>query len=86
MGAFLRGPSFLSGATDSEVAIRREQWRRQKFPDAVDRQERLSKAIAAVNIGGNALAGLVKEIAPAGGAGAEERRDRAAKALEEATA
>ncbi|TKB12806.1 MAG: hypothetical protein E5V75_24015 [Mesorhizobium sp.] len=63
VGSFLRGPAMLTGVGEHEREMRRHAWRSARFPDKVDREQRLQKAIAAVDRGGRAMIAMVQEIA-----------------------
>ncbi len=63
IGAVLRGPAMLSGMPQSIHGMTRHRWRAAKFPNEVDRVERLRKAVEAVDRGGNSLIKYVDDIA-----------------------
>ena len=63
VGAFLRGPTYLTGGSDTEREMRRHAWRLARHPEAVDREARLKKAIAATEQGAKALIAFTKELA-----------------------
>lgn len=82
VGAFLRGPAMLTGVGDAEREMRRALWRKARFPEKVDREERLGKAIAAVDRGGKSMLALVKQITEAPAVTlAEAGKKRAEQAL-----
>ncbi len=62
IGAALRGPSFLTGMGDADREMRRAAWRNARHPEAVDRELRLQKAVAAVDRGGKSMLAMVRQI------------------------
>lgn len=82
VGACLRGPAMLSGMSDHELELRRALWREKNFPDQFDREQRLWRALDALDRGG---ASLVKFIAQAAdtptATAAEESARRSAEAV-----
>jgi hypothetical protein len=62
VGAILRGPPMLSGLTDAEREMRRSVWRKKRHPGVLDREERLGRAVAALERGGSGLIALVADI------------------------
>ena len=87
LGAYFRGPSYLSGASDSERGLYKGMWRQKQFPKECDREQRLVKALEALDRGGQALLGVVEVCtnSPAAKA-AEQGTARAAEAVAAATA
>ncbi|TPL06423.1 hypothetical protein FJ938_13165 [Mesorhizobium sp. B2-4-14] len=82
VGAFLRGPAMLTGVGEAEREMRRGAWRKQRHPEKTDRQERLQKAIAAVDRGGSAMLAWTRQITESAAVQlAQAGKDRADAAL-----
>jgi len=86
MGAILRAPAMLSGMTDAELELRRHAWRVKKFPEVVDREKRLTRALEAAERAGDSLINYVEAIASGPGAEAEKAAAHAAEMLKHAEA
>jgi len=82
--AFLNGPPLLSGANETERDIRREQWRRARHAEAVEREGRLKLALAATERGGNALVAWLEQLSESPEAKLAEGRAEAARIAERA--
>jgi hypothetical protein len=61
--AVLRGPSMLSGFSETELAVHRHQYRQKMHPDIVDREKRLKLAIAETERTGASLIKYLKQLA-----------------------
>ena len=55
LSAVLNSPALLSGLTENELQAARHNWQSRVFADEVDRVERIKKAVAVLDIGGQAL-------------------------------
>lgn len=55
IAAILHNPTALSGVSKTEKELLRASWQRQRFPDQVDRRERIFKAHSALMIAADAL-------------------------------
>lgn len=60
VGAILRAPPMLCGMSQVEHNYRRALWRQRRYPNEVDREQRLEKAVAALDRGGAAMLAFIK--------------------------
>ena len=86
-GALFRAgaPAWLAGMDESERELRRQAWRRSRHPDICDREQRLEKAVAALDRGGAALVALVSSVVEDKSATAAAAKAEAIARAEEAT-
>lgn len=84
IGAVLRGPAFLTGLSEAELAVRQSTWRRIRFPEEFNRENRLKKAMEATEAAGRSFLTFVKSVADGEAArlaDAAQQRARAAEAV-----
>jgi hypothetical protein len=77
------------GMGAAELEMRRDQWRRKRFPNEIQRLEKLSKARSAMDRGASLLRSFIVELADADGidiAVAEQSAAAAAQAIAAAKA
>lgn len=86
LGALLRAPAYLSGQTDAQLELRRHAWRAKRWPDEVDREQRLKRAQEAAERAGASLIKFVERVASGPGAEASEAARHAAEMLKQAEA
>jgi hypothetical protein len=82
MAALASGPSWLSGITESDLALRMSVWRKRKFPDETARLERLRKAAEALDRAGGALVTYIRHTAGANSTRVQLAEAAAARAQE----
>ena len=76
VGAILRAPSMLTGMSQVEQDYRRAMWRQRRYPNEVDREQRLEKAVAALDRGGTAMLAFIKAMTASPEAEAAEQASR----------
>ncbi len=85
LGAALRGPAWLVGMSDTEQATHREKWRRKRFPDLCERADRIKRAVAATERGGQLLVEFADSFSGSDAAHAERTAAAATAALATST-
>ena len=83
VGAILRAPPMLSGMSQVEQNYRRALWRQRRYPNEVDREQRLEKAVAALDRGGAAMLAFIRTMTASPEA---EAAEQSVKAVAEAQA
>jgi hypothetical protein len=81
VSAVLNGVPVLTGIGAAELEMRRDQWRRRRFPSEIARAERIRKSRDALSRGASLLMGFISDLAgDASSIEAAEASDTAAQA------